>query len=73
MPLQIKGYWGEEIITAARRDRFIRNFKFTGAKIACVRTDSPFFRRHHPRAQSGSSEGIRLEVASPVSVHSEQR
>ncbi len=43
MPLQIKGYWGEEIITAARRDRFIRNFKFTGAKIACVRTDSPFF------------------------------
>jgi hypothetical protein len=38
-----QGYWGEEIITAARRDRFIRNFKFTGAKIACVRTDSPFF------------------------------
>ncbi len=43
MPLQTKGYWGEEITTTGARDRFIKNFKFTGAKIACVRTDSMFF------------------------------
>jgi hypothetical protein len=41
MSLQVIGVRKSSRLTS--RDRFIRNFKFSGAKIACVRTDSQFF------------------------------